>query len=103
MVDAPPRHNRGQHPVLFVLAVCRYDSPDGLTDHLLGRVAEDSLSRTIPRSDNPRDILAHDRVVGGLDDGGEEETCVVLLVGHLRHVQTSLWRYCAATLTSRRW
>ena len=44
---------------------------EGPAEHLGGRVAEDPLGRGVPVGDPPVQVLAHDRVVGGLDDGGE--------------------------------
>src|SRR3546814_16444121 len=44
---------------------------DRLADDLVGRIAEEPLRTLIPARDDAVEVLAYDRVVGGLDDRGK--------------------------------
>ena len=71
VVEAIAAANAGQRLVFLGLAILRDQPADRRTDHLGGTVAEHPLRRLVPRLDDAVEILADDRVVGGLDDGGE--------------------------------
>src|ERR1700753_2822893 len=71
MVDALTSTDARQNFTLFGLAVLRDHKCNGLPDRLACRVAEDALSRFVPACNNTIEILAHNRVVARLDDGGQ--------------------------------
>lgn len=58
---------------------CRFLAPafrgdqdgDWLADHLFSQIAEQALRAAIPGRDVAFEILAQDRIIGGLDDGSE--------------------------------
>src|SRR5690606_11256694 len=58
--------------VLLAVAFGGDEHEDGLADGLLGGVPEDPLGPGVPRRDHPVERLAHDGVVGGGDDGGQQ-------------------------------
>jgi len=57
-------------PVLF--AVCRGEIRDWLTYHLLRGVSKGTFGTFIPAGDGAVEIITHNGVVGGFDDGSEE-------------------------------
>jgi hypothetical protein len=63
----------GQHFILFALPILGDDDADRTADRFLGRVAEQLLGTAVPRLDRAVEILAHDRIVGRRDDGGQPE------------------------------
>ncbi len=65
-----------EHDVFFAQAVRRDQHRDRLADSVCGRVAEQALSAAIPRGDDAVQILADNRVVRRLDDGGESKSGV---------------------------
>ena len=71
VVEAIAAANAGQRLVFLGLAILRDQPPDRRADHLGGGVAEHPLGRLVPGLDDAVEVLADDRVVGGLDDGGE--------------------------------
>ena len=71
MIDDLAAPDGPEHMVLFRLPIGRDDQANGLPDHLGRRVTEQPFGGTVPRHDRPVQILADDRVVARLDDGGE--------------------------------
>src|SRR5580704_3454102 len=53
------------------MPVLRDHKRNGLTDRLAGRVAEDALSTAAPACNDAIEIFAYNRVVAGLDYGGQ--------------------------------
>ena len=66
---APP--DAGQHLVLLGAAVVGDDEGDVPAHRLRGGPAEDALGPGVPGGDDAVERLADDRVVRGVDDGGE--------------------------------
>ena len=74
VVDRLARGKTRQDGPFLVAQPRRHQPVYGFTDHLVGGVAEDALSRRIPGADGPVEILADDRVVRRLHDGREPGT-----------------------------
>jgi hypothetical protein len=53
------------------LPILRYHKSNGLTDCLAGGVAENSFSTAVPASDDAVEVFAHNRIVAGIDYGGQ--------------------------------
>ena len=62
----------------FLLPVVRYQHHDGLTDGFLRRVAENSLGAPVPAGYAPGQVLANDRIVGAIDNRGQQKVCLLL-------------------------
>ena len=58
--------------LFFVLAIRRDDDPNRAPDYFLCAVTKHLLRGGIPRGDDAAQILADDRVVGGLNDRGQK-------------------------------
>src|ERR1700746_3043963 len=71
MVDALTSSDVRQNLTFFTLPVLRDHKYNGLTDRLLGRVAEGALSRFVPACNNAIETLADNRVVAALNYRGE--------------------------------
>ena len=68
VLDALASSNPSEHVLLSREAIGGNNRRDGPTDHLRRGVAEHLLGATIPRLHDAVEILADDRVVGGVDD-----------------------------------
>src|ERR1700758_1174707 len=71
MVDTLSSSDARQNFQLFAVPVFGNDNCNGTTNRLLGSVAEDTLGPFIPACDDAIEVLAYNRVVAGLDDGGQ--------------------------------
>src|SRR6476646_798769 len=71
MVDALISSDARQNLTFFASPILRYHKRNGLTNCLTGRVAEDSLSTAIPACNDAIEIFTYNRVVAGLDYGGQ--------------------------------
>ena len=71
MVDAFAGLQAGDDLLLLGPQFIGNDAEDGLTDHLLGGVAENPRGAGIPGGDDAVEALADNRVVGGRHDRGE--------------------------------
>jgi hypothetical protein len=60
-----------QHVVFLGVPLRRDDERDVPADGLGRRVAEHPLGGAVPRDDHTLERLAHDRIVGGIDDRGQ--------------------------------
>ena len=68
-----PRRMRASTFILFALPIRRDDDADRTADRFVGRVAEQQLRAAVPRLNGAVEVLAHDRIVGRRDDGGQPE------------------------------
>src|ERR1700722_20574364 len=71
MVDALTSSNARENLTFFALPVPGDHKRNGLTDRLAGRVAEDALSTFVPACNDAIEIFAYNRIVAGLDYGGQ--------------------------------
>ncbi len=71
MIDAVAARDPFEDVGDVVLAVSSASIRDVLANSFLDRVAENALSAAIPAANDAIQVLADNRVVGGLDDGGE--------------------------------
>src|SRR5204863_4119141 len=71
MVDALTAPNAVEYGGLLVVALGRYENGHGLANDLFALVAEEPLRRAVPAGDDAIEILADDRIVGGLHYGGQ--------------------------------
>ena len=90
VVDALTPPDLREHLVFLRPSLGRNDQRDVLTDRLLGRPAEQSLGRRVPRADDAVERFADDDVVGGIDDRGQAGVGELVLapivrkgIGHL--------------------
>src|ERR1041385_1866515 len=60
-----------ENPLFLLMQLRRNDFGDMLADDLLGPVAEDSRSASVPGRDAPIKRLADDCIVGRNDNGGK--------------------------------
>jgi len=67
-----PRTTRASRFVLLALPLVGDEQPDRMPDDLRRRVAEQPFRAVVPGGDSALQILAHDRIVGRLDERGEE-------------------------------
>jgi hypothetical protein len=72
MIDAFAAPDALNDDRFLVLAIGGNDDRDRLSDHFLREIAEQALRRPVPTGDDPVDILADDRIIGGVDDRREE-------------------------------
>ena len=71
MVDTLAAPYAREDPGLLVFEAWRKKNGHGLADGLTGAIAEQPLGARIPGLDDPVQILADDRIVGGFHDGHE--------------------------------
>ena len=71
MLDALAAADPLEHQPLVVLVGGRDEPHDRRPDHLVGGVAEHVLGAFVPGGDDAVEVLADDRVGGGVDDRGE--------------------------------
>src|SRR3546814_5168175 len=71
MVGALAAPDARQDLRFLVLMIRWNQDQDRLADDLVGRIAEEPLRTLIPARDDAVEVLAYDRVVGGLDDRGK--------------------------------
>ena len=71
MVDDLAAADAGQHVVLLRVPLQGNDQLDVVADGLRRAVAEHPLGGAVPAGDDAVERLADDRVVGGVDDGGQ--------------------------------
>ena len=71
MIDSLAAPDPRENLVFLRPAVARNDQGDVLADCFVGGVAEDSLGRGIPRSDDAFEGFADYDVIGGFYDRGE--------------------------------
>ena len=89
VLEALAGQHPGEDPPLLPRPVPRDQDRDRLPDRLGRRVPVDPLGGRVPAGDDPLDVLAQDRVVGGFDDRGEAlgsrpRVAAVTLLGHLQ-------------------
>src|SRR5258706_37671 len=84
MAQALTASDPGDDVILFVTPLLRDDQHDVLADRLAARITEETLGGGVPRSDDPGERLANDRVVRGIHDRRETEGG--LLVGRERRI-----------------
>src|SRR5215218_4824347 len=71
MVDPLAAPYARENPGLLVFASWRKKNSHGLAEDLTGAIAEQPLGARIPGPDDPVQILADDRIVGGFHDRDE--------------------------------
>src|SRR5258705_250260 len=84
MAQALTASDPGDDVILFVTPLLRDDQHDVLANRLAARITEETLGGGVPRSDDPGERLANDRVVRGIHDRRETEGG--LLVGRERRI-----------------
>ena len=73
VIDRAARAHLAQDVIFLRKPVGGDDERDGLADRFFSGVAEHPLGGAVPRRDDAVEVLADDRVVGGLDNGGKPE------------------------------
>ena len=90
VIDALVTPDSREHFVFLRAPLLWDDQGDRPANHLVGGVAEHLLRGAVPALDDAVEILAHDRVVGGLDDGGEAQGGEIRQGGgHVRKARTN--------------
>src|SRR5260221_692942 len=84
MAHALTAPDPGDDVILFVAPLLRDDQGDVLANRLAARITEETLGGGVPRSDDPGERLANDRVVRRIHDRRETEGG--LLVGRERRI-----------------
>ena len=72
MIDALAATDAVDNRGFLVEAVRRNHDRDRFADDLFGRIAEQPRRAPVPTGDDAVEVLAHDRVIGALDNRGEQ-------------------------------
>src|SRR5438045_2899699 len=72
MVNPLAASNSFDNARFLVVAVWRNKSKDRFPDDFFRRVPKQTFGPGVPSSDDPVEIFADDRIVGGLDNGSQE-------------------------------
>src|SRR5690606_2830249 len=71
VINALPAADALEDARLLLPAIGGEEAPDRLPDHFGGRVAKDALGAGVPGGHDTVEVLADDRVVRRIDDGGQ--------------------------------